>query len=303
MREGTDVVSFQTLRWDITTKNSKQFDPGQYIYPNADVEANIFMAAWSRHFTWLDRPSSFSLLAAGGNVQADVSTTGLPPQYLPPGVAGGTFSQSASGFADPAAQFVVNLIGTPPLRSNVDLLNYEPTWTLDFLATLAFPVGDYDNKQLVNLGQNRWFGRIGFPFKYHFGAFTPGYMNTLEITPSVWLFAENDEFVGQSLDNEPMWQVEAHLTHDFTATLSGSVDLLYRQGFQSEIDGVDVGDELDIGNVGFSLNYVVNDNIMIRTSFGSNVFGDSDVDNSVLRLQFVYGWNQSSENAKKLLSH
>jgi hypothetical protein len=53
----------------------------------------------------------------------------------------------------------------------------------------------------------------------------------------------------------------------------------------------------------FSLNYVVNDNIMMRTSFSSNVFGNSDVDNSVLRLQFGYGWNHSSENAKKLLSH
>ncbi len=300
-RDGTQGVSFQYLRLDLNADDTKQFAPGQYIYPNADIEGSLFIAAWVRHMTLLGRPSSFSVGIAGGDVDVNVNTK-VPTQFIPVGkTAGVAFNQSASGFADPVIQLDVNLFGTPPLKSNVDLLNYEPTWTLDLALMLGFPIGKYDDDKLVNLGQNRWFGRVAVPFKYHFGVFAPGYMSSFEVVPSVWLFAENDDFINQKLENEPLWQLEAHLTHDFTRSFFGSLDLLYRGGFQSEIDGVDVGDELDIGNLGFTLSYQVTDNMAIRTGYSSNVFGDNDLDTSMFRLQFVYGWHKATESAKKLM--
>ena len=300
-RDGTNVVSFQYLNLDMQASGAQQFDPSMYIYPDSDTEADIFMASWARHITLFNRPSSFALNFTGGSVDVDVNTSLIPPEYLPPGATpGSTFSQSASGYADPTIQLDVNLFGTPPLRSNVDLFNYEPTWTFDAAVMLAVPVGQYDEDKLVNMGLNRWYGRLALPIKYHFGIFNPGQMSSFELTPSVWLFAENDEFLGQDLENDPMWQIEAHLTNDFTPSFYGSLDLLYRSGFQSEINGVDVGDELDVGNLGFTLNYQTTGNLNIRTTFSSNVFGDSDLDNSILRLQFIYAWNTASENSKRL---
>ena len=102
---------------------------------------------------------------------------------------------------------------------------------------LGVPLGQYDNDKVANLGLNRFYGRVAFPFKYHFGVFSPGYRSSLEMVPSVWLFAENDDFLGQKLENDPLWQIEAHLTHDFTRSFFGSLDLLFRGGFQSEING------------------------------------------------------------------
>ena len=119
--------------------------------------------------------------------------------------------------------------------------------------------------------------------------------------PSVWLFAENDNFLGRKLDNDPLWSVEVHLTHDFTPTFYGSLDLLYQNGLQSEINGSNAGPKLEIGNIGFTLNYQVSDNVGIRTSFSSNVFGEDKLETAVLRLQFVYAWNAASENAKRLM--
>jgi hypothetical protein len=182
-------------------------------------------------------------------------------------------------------------------------LNYEPTWTVDAAVMVGVPIGQYDDDKLVNMGLNRWFGRVALPVKYHFGAFEPGYRSSFELTPSVWLFADNDNFIGQDLENDPMWQLEAHLTHDFTRTFSGSIDMLYRTGFQSEIGGTELGDELEIGDLGFSLQYQINDNIAVRTSFSSNLFGDEDLDTSIIRLQFVYGWHNLMENLKKLRKH
>jgi hypothetical protein len=299
-KDGTQVFSFQYLRFDVNTTDSQLFAPDQFIYPNAEVEASIFIATWAHHLTVLKRPSSFAINVVGGNVGVNINPN-VPPQFLPPGITPGTgFSQSSSGFADPNMQFVINLLGTPQLKSNVDLLNYEPGFTLDTALMVALPVGEYDSDKMVNLGLNRWYGRFALPLKYHFGVFAPGRMSSFELIPSVWLFGENDDFVGQSLENDPLWQVEAHLTHDFTRSFFASLDLLYRSGFQSEINGLVVGEKLDIGNLGFTMNYQVSGNIAIRTGFSTNVFGDSDLDNSLIRIGFVYGWHAADENSKKL---
>jgi hypothetical protein len=294
-REGTHGVSFQYLHWNLDASGSQQFDPGQFIYPNSKAEANLFLANYAYHFTLplLKRPASLSAAIAGGSVNVDVDINGFEP--------GGARRESSSGFTDPNMQLVVNLFGTPPLKSGVDLLNYEPTWTLDAAAMLAFPIGEYDDDKLVNIGLNRWYGRIALPLKYHFGVFHPGHMSSIEVIPSVWLFAENDDFVGQKLENDPLWQVEAHLTHDFTSSFFASFDLLYRAGFQSEIDGVEEGSKLKVGNIGFTLHYQATHNLGIRTGFSANVFGDDDLDSSIIRIQFIYSWNRKSEAGNELM--
>ena len=302
-RAGTHVVSFQYLPIGISAFGSTAFAPGQFIYPNSDIKANIFLGTWAYHMTFLNRPSSFAVNIIGGNVGVDVNTN-VPPQFVPPDttvIAPGTaFGQSSSGFSDPDIQLVVNLFGTPPLKSNVDLLNYEPTWSLAVAVMLAFPIGEYENDKLVNIGLNRWYGRVALPFKWHFGVFSPGYMSSFELIPAVWLFAENDDFLGKKLENDPLWSLEAHLTHDFAPGFFGSLDMLYQNGFQSKIDGDDVGEKLELGNLGFALNYQVTDNVTTRLGFSSNVFGDDNLETSVIRLQFIYAWNPASENMKKL---
>ena len=40
-RAGTNIFSFQYLPMNMGASGSKTFAPGQYIYPNADAEANL----------------------------------------------------------------------------------------------------------------------------------------------------------------------------------------------------------------------------------------------------------------------
>ena len=301
MRDGSHVVSAQYLSLDLQATGAQSFDPASFIYPNADTEANIILLSYAYHTTLFGRPSSFAVNLVGGSAEASMNTLLAPVPFLPPGVApGAAFSQSTSGFGDPTVQLDVNLFGTPPLVSNVDLLNYEPSFTIDAALLLAAPIGEYSNSKLVNLGLNRFYGRIALPMKLHLGAFARGYMTSVEVIPSVWLFDDNKNFLGQSLENDPLWQIEGHVTRDFTRTLSGSLDILYRHGFQSKINGVQVGEILKVGDVGLSLTYQVTDNIALRSSFSTILFGNSDIDNSIVRLQLIYGWHRLNENAKKL---
>ena len=304
MRDGSNVVSTQYLSLDLQATGAQAFDPAHYIYANADAEADIFLLSYSRHLTLLGRPSSVAFNLVGGSVDVSVNTSLSPVPFLPTGVApGATFSESTSGFGDPSVQFDVNLFGTPPLKSTVDLLNYEPRFTIDAALMLAAPIGEYDSSKLVNMGLNRFYGRIALPMKLHLGRFAPGYMTSVEVIPSVWLFDDNSNFLGQNLENDPLWQIEGHVTHDFTRTLSGSLDILYRNGFQSTIDGAQVGNKVEVGDVGVSLTTQITDNVALRGGFSSNLFGDSNIDNSVVRLQFIYGWHKLNENMKKLKGH
>jgi hypothetical protein len=300
-RASTNAMSFQYLNMSLQASDTVQFDPSHFIYPGADAGADIFVLSWARHMTLFDRPSILSANLVGGSVDVDFDTTITPPAFLPPGAPpSASFKESASGYADPSFQLDVNLFGTPKLPAIFSYMNYEPTWTLDAAFMLGVPLGQYDDDKIVNLGLNRFYGRLAFPFKYHFGVFTPGYRSSIELVPSVWIFGENDDFVGQKLKNDPLLQLEAHWTQDFTRHFFGSLDLLYRNGFQSQIDGVDLGEDVEIGEFGFTLNYQVTDNVTIRTGFSSNVFGDSDIDTSMIRLQFVYAWDRAIENLKKL---
>jgi len=296
-REKTHVFSFQSLTMNIDGTDSKAFAPGQYVYGNAVVNANIGIGTYAYQFAFLKRPSSFSVSVIGGSVGANFNAN-ADSTSINPDIA---FSQSSSGFGDVGVVFVTNLIGTPRLKSTVDLLNYEPGFSMDIALLASVPVGTYENDKLVNLGLNRWFGRVALPMKYHFGVFATGYKSSIEITPAVYLFGDNDDFnTGQTLKNDPIWQIESHLTHDFAQNFFGSIDMLYQNGFQSELDGVETGEELEIGSLGFSMNYLIQDNIMIRAGYSSNVFGDSDLKTSAIKLQFVYSWNKTEVNAKKL---
>ena len=302
-RAGTNAVSVQYLDMNLQASDAVQYDPTHYIYPAADANASVLIVSLARHMTLFNRPSILSANLIGGSVDVEFDTSITPPEFLPPGVVpSASFSQSASGYADPSVQLDVNLFGTPKLPAIFSYMNYEPTWTLDAAFMLGVPLGQYDDDKVANLGLNRFYGRVAFPFKYHFGVFSPGYRSSLEVVPSVWLFTENDDFLGQKLENDPMWQIEAHWTHDFTRHFFGSLDLLYRNGFQSEVDGINFGSDIEIGDLGLTLNFSVTDNVTIRTSFSSNVFGDSDIDTSIIRLQFVYAWDRAIENLKKLCS-
>ena len=170
------------------------------------------LAGYAHTFSLFDRSAMAAIILPMGRISGDVT------------VVGSTVNQSASGFGDPMLEFNINLIGPPAQKNIPDALRYEPGFSVDLLADLALPIGEYDNSQPLNLGQNRWYGRLGVPVIWQLGAWVPGRRTTLEFLPAVWLFGNNNDYVGQTLKTDPMFQLDAHLTRDFTEHLWGSLD-------------------------------------------------------------------------------
>jgi len=292
--DGANVVAFQYLPFDGDSSGSQAFDPVHYIYPEAKFQANLFVLTYVRHFTLFDRTAIFGATLLGGNL--DVESFEDPLSDVP----GVGFKQAAHGFGDPGFQLTLNLFGAPAIRSIYDVSKYEPKAVLDIAVMGNIPIGKYDSDKIANLGLNRWWTRIAAPFTYHIGPYVPGYRTSIEITPSVFLFGSNDDFLGRKLDNDPLYQIEAHVTRDFAAHFFGSFDLLYRHGSSAQIDAVELGEALDIWSAGFTLDYAVTDNVGLRVSYHSIVGGDSEIDGDMFRINANFGWHPLLEKIKKL---
>ena len=193
--------------------NANPIDPAHGVLVDADVEATVAIAGYGRTFAIFDRAALAAVLLPMGRIAGDVTLFGR------------TFDDEASGFGDPMIEFTINLLGPKAIRNIPDLLRYEPGFSIDLLFDLAFPIGEYDDDQPLNLGQNRWYGRIGFPIVWQLGPWVPGRRTTLEGVPSLWFYSDNDDFLGRKLSTDPKFQLEGHLTRDLMERLWASADV------------------------------------------------------------------------------
>jgi len=269
--------------------NTNPFDPGQMVLPGSSIDATLALAGYARTFTLFDRAAMAALIVPMGRLSGDVV------------VAGRTFNQSARGFGDPTLEFDVNLVGPPAQKNLVDALRYQPGFSLDLIADVAVPIGRYDDSQPLNLGQNRWYGRVGFPIVWQLGPWVPGRRTTVEFLPAAWFFGTNDNYVGQTLKTDPMFQVDGHLTHDFMERFWGSLDGAWYSGGQASVDGVE-GGKLNNLAFGLTLGYQINDNLGLTFGYKSTVNdkapGDLRMDGFMVSL--VTGWHSLVEGARRL---
>jgi hypothetical protein len=100
-----------------------------------------------------------------------------------------------------------------------------------------------------------------------------------------------------------MFQLEAHLTRDFTGHFWGSVDTTWMAGGKSSVNGVG-GDALNNVGIGFTLGYQINDNLSLTAGYMATVNdnGPGDLRMDGFRLSLTYGWHKIVEGQKRLKS-
>jgi hypothetical protein len=283
---GTNIVP---VIYTTVSGNANPFDPAHTVMADASFDATLAMAGFIKTTALGDRAATVQVLLPMG------SATGQ-------GVVGGkTTTQSAGGFGDPMVQFGLNVVGPKAMKSIPDVVRYEPKLSIDVIGSVTMPLGEYNNTQSLNIGQNRWSGRIGAPVVCQIGSWAPERRTTLELLPAVWIFGANNDFMGKTMTNEVLFQLEAHLTHNFSKGFWGSLDGMWYTGAKSTIDGV-AGTKLN--NVGLSITagYQINDNAQLTVGYGSTL-GDktpSDLRLSQFRVSLIYGWHPLIEGVKRL---
>lgn len=277
-------VIFQSI-----SGNTNPFDPAHIVTPGATFDATLAFAGYARTFSLYSRAATIAVIEPMGRISGEVT------------VAGKTAKQSPSGFGDPMIEFDLNVNGPPAQKTIPDALRYQPKFSVDLLGDLAIPIGKYDSGQPLNLGQNRWYGRVGAPIVWQVGSWVPGRRTTLEFLPAAWLFGTNDNYVGQTLTTDPMFQLDGHLTRDFAESLWGSFDAAWYSGGRATVNGVH-GESLNNIGLGFTVGYTINDNLGLTAGYKSTIndSSPSDLRMSQFMVSLVFGWNKIVEGSKRL---
>lgn len=270
--------------------NTNPFDFGRTVLADAEFDATLAMAGYAHTFALFDRAAMAALFLPMGRISGELT------------VAGRTFNQATSGFGDPMFEFDINLIGPPAQKNIPDMIRYELGFSVDLLADIAVPLGEYQEEQPLNIGQNRWYGRIGAPIIAQIGPWVPGKRTTLELLPAVWLFGSNDDYLGNTtLETDPVYQVDAHLTRDFAEHFWGSLDAAWFNGGKTTMAGFD-GKALNNFGLGFTFGYGISDNLNLTVGYKSTV-RDSEADDlrmDTFMLTLVYGWHPILEGSSRL---
>jgi hypothetical protein len=271
--------------------NTNPSDPSHAVVsPGSEFTATLAMPGYARIFTLFNRSAMASVILPVGRISGTVNVDGLD------------VSQTARGFGDPMLQFGINIIGPKAIKNIPDMIRYKPGFSLDIIGSLAVPIGEYDNTSQVNIGQNRWYGRIGFPIIWQLGKWVPGKQTTLEFLPAVWFFSDNNDFVGQKMETKPMFQVEGHLTHDFMERFWGSLDAIWYTGGEATIDTLPPTGKLSNFGIGGTLGYQINDNMQLTIGYMTTV-NDPDPEDLKMdgfTIKLIYGWHKLIEGINRL---
>jgi Putative MetA-pathway of phenol degradation len=270
--------------------NANPMDPSLNVTPGTTFSAAKSLVGFAKMLPLGKRSAMVSLLVPMGRITSDVSVNGFLES-----------TTTARGFGDPMLQVSVNVIGPKAIMSIPDMLRYKPGFSVDIVGSLAFPLGAYDNTSPVNMGQNRWYGRVGLPIVWQIGQWIPGKRTTLELLPAIWMFSDNTDFMGATMETKPMYQLEGHLTRDFMERFWGSFDVISYSGGLATIDGVE-GSALSNLGMGGTLGYQVNDNMQLNISYMSTVNDKNPEDLKMdgFRVTLLYGWHPLIEGIHRM---
>jgi hypothetical protein len=242
----------------VATEGDVFFDPALQI-ENAEVEAEVVGVSYVRSFTLAGKLARFDVAVPWQHAYYSGLLEGEPA------------SASRVGLMDPTLRISMILAGGTP----------DPTATSSTVigAALAVtaPLGEYHERYLINLGQNRWVFRPQAGIVHTRGNWS------WELTGSGYFFTENDEFYGGGTrKQDPLFAVQGHVIYSLaTQGHWTSLSLAYGGNGQSIIDGNRVDDDKRLSLAAFSYGMPLGNTQSLKFAYvrsRTNTHNGSDTD-------------------------
>lgn len=199
-------------------------------------------------------------------------------------------SGTSSGLGDIVLGYTMGLSGAPNLPLD-EYVRFKPGFATGLLAKLYLPTGDYDGDKLFNLGTNRWSLQIAGLFTQTIGAtYLDPRLTTIEVIPAVTFFGDNtDPFRGDTLSQDPLFTLEAHVTHNINRAVWVSADMYLLSGGETETDGVsDDNSKYSLG-LAATVNVALSQTSAIKATYGEVVDrNDAGMDGKAFRILFSH---------------
>jgi Putative MetA-pathway of phenol degradation len=253
------------------------------LIPGADVKSDVYVLTYMRAFDLGGRYAHLWVNTIWGHVDGGGTITNPGAGQVIP------IDVQESGWADAIVSFKLGLIGTEPLPP-AELVKFAQPFQLSAFASVSIPVGEYDSDRPLNLGTNVWALRLGAPMVFPVGDPHGSYF--LEVLPSVTFFEDNDDPTGgaSKREQDPLFVIESHLSHNFMPKFWASLDLRYRYGGETTTDGVDDDNTANVLGGGFSFGYSFTPKVGMQASWGNVLLESDGSDQEMLRVKFIFSF-------------
>ena len=283
------VLTLILLALAIVTGPALSQDIEPRAYSNAPIGINFLGAGYaeaqsSRYRTGSEIVGYSHVFAlAGQSAHIDIvvpyaQLTGTAP------VGSQSVTRATEGLTDPLVRLTANLYGAPAL-SLEEFASYHQDLIIGASLTASVPWGNYDSRQLVNIGANRWFVQPAIGASQAIGPWK------LELATAVTLFTENKDFFGgKTRSQDPLYSVESHVIYGFKSGAWLSVDATYLTGGQSSINGKLNNDLQENWRLGATLAIPVNRNNSIKLYASQGVFSRTGNGYDLFGIAWQYRW-------------
>ena len=199
-------------------------------------------------------------------------------------VAGQSRERDVSGFGDPRFRFSVLLYGAPAL-SLKEFADYRQDTIIGASLQVSAPGGQYDPTRAVNIATNRWSVKPEIGISKALGALT------LELSTGVTFYTRNgDYFGGRTLEQDPIYSAQAHVTYHFGAGVWGALNGTYYQGGRTTVDGVKSNGALGNSRAGATLALPVDRQNSIKLHVSTGVSTRTGTSFNIGGIAWQYRW-------------
>ena len=199
---------------------------------------------------------------------------------------GETVRRDIAAMADARIRLSINLLGAPSMdAAEFMTLREKPRTIIGASVLIQPPTGAYESDKIINTGTNRW------AFKLEVGAIWPLRPKLLlEADVGVWFFGDNDEFVGTTRQQDPIFSAELHLVKRIRPGFWGSLDVNYYAGGRTTI-GQDLRSDLQRNSrFGATVVFPFKRRNAIRAAYSTGIVTSSGGDYNIFSLSYAYVW-------------
>ena len=239
----------------------------------AELTLNSFVLAYAR---------SLNVFGKSGKIDVILPFSQLSGSAL---LAGQRVEREVAGFADPRFRFSVNFYGAPAL-SMKEHQSYRQNIIVGAGIQVSVPVSQYDSSKVVNIGTNRWSFKPGLGISKAIGKFK------LELSTDVTFYTNNSNFFGgNTLEQDPLYSVQAHVSYDFGRGMWAAIDGTYYLGARTTINGISGNNMQENSRVGVTFALPVNkhNSIKLYASTGLSTRTGSNFTTGGIAWQYRWG--------------
>lgn len=239
---------------------------------NAKIDVHGTVLAYVRTFA-----------VGGQSAKFDVS---VPHAWLSgtADLAGEPVERRVSGFGDPRLRLSVNLFGAPA-KTLQEFRGYQQDLIIGASLLAWVPAGQYDADRLVNIGTNRWALKPELGISKALGRWI------LELSGGVVFYQDNDEFLGGTREQAPLYSAQAAVIRSFSSGIWASLSGTWYAGGRTTVNGVRKDDLQENSRLGVVVSLPVNrlNSIKVTAHTGVLVRAGSDFDAVSITWQYRWG--------------